>query len=93
MLLTSHGSLILRWLFCACKGSFFYTLILILLFIPQKANSLISMLFLGLNIRLETYFSTNQQQPFIFISVNFRLHHRTKGWVISPMYYVGFIVG
>lgn len=89
MLPISHGYLILHQLFCACKRGFSYTLTLI--FAPQKANSSISMLFFMPNARLEIYYSTKQQQPFIFISVNFRLHHCIKGWVISPAYYVGLL--
>lgn len=92
MLLIIHGSLILWEPCCACKGEFLHTLTLIWLLAPRKENSLSSMLFLGPSTRLGIQSSTNQQESFLFISVNLRLNNCTKGWVISPMYYVSYCV-
>ena len=88
MLLITYGSLILWGPCCVCKGQFLHTLTLIWLLALWKENSLSSMLLLGPSIRLGICFSTNRQESSLFISVNFRLNHCTKGWVISPMYYV-----
>lgn len=71
-----------------CKGQFFHMLTLIWLRAPQKEHSLRSLLFLAPSTGLGICFSTNHQESFLLISVKVRLNHCTKGWVISPMYYV-----
>ena len=91
MLLISHGSVI--WGPCsACKGQFFHTLTLIWLVLPQKEKSLSSMLFLGISTRLGIWSSTNRQEYFLLISVNFSLNHCTKVWVRFSVYYLSHCV-